>query len=1638
MRAVLYRNLSNKEESIEIKAGNTIRESLPDADLENAVIVVNNRIEKPDYIPKENDVVFIRLTPGGMTAMVVVAIVVAVVAIAAGVVGGIMAYKAKKAAEKAQKEVEKLKKLSNKADIDNRPFLRGATNTKAQGNQQPYIIGRNFLTPYLLCDPFYQLSGTDGIDEYTYNILGCGFNSQVFDTINIEDIRLRAFHDTTPQEGYYTIEASTFAESGLIEIAQDGELLEAIPELNYKVESKEKNEEIPKDSAVAAGTKGYLTYTLNRYAKNVDIAVTFPYGLYAYNDNNDKINATVTITPQYSLDGGQTWTSFTFNNNGAASNTFTRNEATKELRFCAHKDFYTSDYETLYNNGQSVIYIRVRSDGEDSSSVHNDCYLLFYQSVCFDPNKSSAPAGILDDEGAAGLVPCRVLEDRERAFCSLLGIKLKASNINEDKLKRINVITQGMARIWDGSEWTPTKFITRNPAAWALEIETSDKHPASRYADEELDLESFGAFYEYCEEQGFKFDLAVTQKTKKDALLQYIMEATGACIYTDIYGRRAVAIDMPKENALAVYNPQNIISIQNKKNFGRKTDGLRLKYVSSEGDLFKEDTYIVMREENGQPLPLTDDSIIKDLNVTGITEHSHIVKYARRIMAIEALRPKTTIIEVGNEGIFYTPFSKVLIQDDSLKIGIGKGFVIQDLVYSGSRLDKIAIDAKVTFENGKQYGIIVNCYGVAQAAPLPLKVSGTGTTDILTIDTPVTSGDEFKPERGCVCSFGELDAGGEFSRVTTAYLISQIKRSDKGFNLELVNYDEAIYATGTIPAYKSNITQRAEEKAGPIPADYVTRRTLDEVIDNMQSGNIPVGKPDAPSSVYGGARRDGIFLSCAHNTDGLRNDIREIVFYVTKTGGTTSTVTASGTTAEYVFDRDADGYPEADALGQWVVKARAVNIYGKESAYSEPVNITVSSYGTWEAVQPNITVRESSRVVTLHMEQPARADGRERYGTFRHRIQIKRLTPPADESWAKPAAGLDPWADEANYKSGTGYVEAGADYSITLPLAGQDLADPVPQDTTYAFNVQAYNEAHSAAYKTINAVAKATSIRDLVENAIGRAQIKQNAVTADKIYVRMLSAIQENLGYITGGVFEGTENNRWALSNVTLEDGSTRYEGAMRVGGDDEYFEVEPYNIVSGVPQNYHVKFKAGNFEIAAQASNINGVLYIQKNENSLDRTKISPNGTYYQHRETVNSEWKTIASNNVNGVMTPQVFNEGSLYVTNQDMAQRRAQGYDIGNAYLSSSSKVYHFDTDIFDQNGVNDLSIEDAPDGGHNLVGSENESDDIDFVPAILAVAPYATIGKSLYGQYSLTANYGISPAAFTVDFWIQYIYAENQTLFDIGNSGDKIKLAIEEAECFFEKGTEDPSGIPFNAEITQQRLYSLLPLRGVVFNKEEDGVIAFNLPGEYECPFESIAEKEYNVNYAYFVKTEVGGTDTWNTAEVTAATYYEMLKAGLYEKTLPFNSPAQSHAYLRHSGQTGSEDRELADIGVSFMPNSWLHIGIIFDSSKITVALNDKAQQFTRYESASTPLVVSLNSKKNSFMLDELLIDTAVAETLETFYEHTENRIPWANLAKSNEYFILTVKDLQTFKTNIFDSQIFRDKVLEVLQNYNANN
>ncbi|MCM1218952.1 MAG: hypothetical protein NC548_31100 [Lachnospiraceae bacterium] len=986
MKATTYRNLSNRKEIVQVVAGQSVSAAFPQINFENAVAIVNGKEVTADYMLNEHDVLTIRELPAGVTAAIVamVAVVVAV-----GVVGGIQLYKAKRAAEEAQEELEKIKKQTNRDDIDNRPFLRGASNTAAKEKSQPYICGRHLFTPYLLCSPFYRLFGEDGKDQYTYMVLECGFNRQVFDSVSIDDVTIKKFGDTEPQEGAYDLDGGqVFADEGLIEIAQDGELLTEIPELNYKTVSTACNDEIPRDSKVEKGDAEYLTYTLDANALNVEVAISFPYGLYAYNDNGDKMTTKVTITPQYSTDGGNSWTDLRF----TTGNTFNRNVSSKELRFRAVKKFSLDDYRNLQAHKQSNILLRVRSDGNDDSKIKNDCYILYYQSQCFDPNKSSEPAGVLKDD-KAGLVPCKIVEDRERAFCTIMGLRVKASKNNEDKLRKINIITRGTARTWNGSKWSDAKSATRNAAAWALEILTSESHPMSRFSDDEIDLESFGEFYEWCEKNEFYFDYVITQGRKKGDTLNLILGNCGAALYLDLYGRLAVATDRPQENAIAVYNPQNIISISNKKTFGRRTDGVRVKYISSRDDLYSEDTYLLMREKDGKPLELNADSAIKDVTVTGITEYGHVVKYARRLMAMEALRPKTTTIEVGNEGIYFTPYSKILLQDDSLKIGTGSG-VIKATQWIDGRLAKIFLDSYVTFESGKQYGIIINCFGDKMAIPLPLKVSGEGYTDTLTVESPLSDTAKTVPELGCVASFGELDRSGNFDRITTPYLINNITRSDKGFRLELVNYDEAIYRTGTIPDYQSNITQKPSASNASIPPDFVTKdEMMDAIVNGIDKNSEP---PDTPIVEQSKAYRDYVSMNFGDLPDGTRNELKEVEWQVNKGTAWEIFSTTLSFYARYEFARETDGYPEAEDLN-WQFRCRVTNIAGKKSEWSAPATADVSGYGSW--------LTPSAKDVAAKAE----------YGGYGIRVQIKTV----HENGGRGYYGRTEYDIEAKYNGTT-------------------------------------------------------------------------------------------------------------------------------------------------------------------------------------------------------------------------------------------------------------------------------------------------------------------------------------------------------------------------------------------------------------------------------------------------------------------------------------------------------------------------------------------------------------------------------------------------------------------------------------------
>ena len=149
--------------------------------------------------------------------------------------------------------------------------------------------------------------------------------------------------------------------------------------------------------------------------------------------------------------------------------------------------------------------------------------------------------------------------------------------------------------------------------------------------------------------------------------------------------------------------------------------------------------YTVTRLENGQPLTIDENSIIKEIEVKGITTQAQVVKYARRLMAIDELRPVTTTLKIGAEGVYFTPYAKIGIQDPSINRD-AQDAVVASVTYKSGLLKKIILKNPVTFTDPqKLYGVVINTVNANGAVPIAIEVNGTGTTRELEVITKYTA-----------------------------------------------------------------------------------------------------------------------------------------------------------------------------------------------------------------------------------------------------------------------------------------------------------------------------------------------------------------------------------------------------------------------------------------------------------------------------------------------------------------------------------------------------------------------------------------------------------------------------------------------------------------------------------------------------------------------------------------------------------------------------------------------------------------------------------------------------------------------------------------------------------------------------------
>lgn len=535
-------------------------------------------------------------------------------------------------------------------------------------------------------------------------------------------------------------------------------------------------------------------------------------------------------------------------------------------------------------------------------------------------------------------------------------------------------------------------------------------------------------------------------------------------------------------------------------------------------------------------------------------------------------------------------------------------------------------------------------------------------------------------------------APGSFRLIDTGAtgLSCKIFIQSRSFDAEKLQYSYEAFSVSELSfdLHKSSVSF-SQEGAAAIAAVANLKQAINE------GKGTPV--PDKVTGVEVKAERDCLVITCKSPSAGLRNTISRYILELSRDEGKTwESFTALTMPGEYTFIRSKtsansafDGYPEAEDLLKYRIHIKAENVYGNQSEdWSEPAIPDTTSYGTWLLSAPTVTASVSHRSVLLHFEQPAISSKRQRYGTIRHRVEIRRIDIDNAETWWKPNERDAPNENELYYRSREenaqgGYVEITGDYSQTLPLKGQNEETPAPTYTTYQYRVTAVNEKGASDSVTVNCVARPTSVVDVVRgweyNEKGEKVKVDGALGAENIYAESLSAISVNLGKINAGILQSEPEAGETKPNVMLDLNNEEF----RVGNkpsleDKESAEAEYLHYIKG--KGLFMKMK--NFVLDAVGSLVKGIMTVISTTDEFRRAIISNIGLQIQHlKEGI---WHTVGK--------VIVDNGGNMFVGNApENQQKPVMIIKEESADPTKPNGVYHLNGTITDEKGGNFANLD-----------------------------------------------------------------------------------------------------------------------------------------------------------------------------------------------------------------------------------------------------------------------------------------------------------------------------------------------------------
>lgn len=511
----------------------------------------------------------------------------------------------------------------------------------------------------------------------------------------------------------------------------------------------------------------------------IGVTLTFPSGLFKQNNKGNRVNTEARIIGQYRLVGAGSFTDW-------FDQTYTDDTAQVKR---------VSQRQRGLTSGQYEVRIKRQSSQSTNPKISDSCIWTDLRSF----NTQSEPVLL------SGIA--------KSAF------RIKATDQLNGIIDQLNALVSLKIPTWNGSAWTTATSVTSNPAAIFRYVlkGAPNKKPvtAANINDEDL-----GAWYEFCETNGFAFDQVIDFQLSVRDLLQDVANAGKASpAYVD--DKWTVIIEQPRSTVIQHFTPRNTRNFAGQIIYNEIPDALRIRFFNKNKG-YREDERIIY--DDG--FNATNAATFQLIDLPGQTNPANVYKLGRHYIASARLRPEVFTFELDIEHLVAMRGDLCRLTHDVPGIGQMSGRVVSRAT------NTIVLDEPVTREAGKAY-------------TLRIRETATGTTRALTVaasDTTVTSDTVDVTSGGSDVNAGDLFQFGEQNLESLEVLIAGIEYlDDLAAAVTCVPYSAEIYnAASAIPEYSTILSDPVSASFVGPPSPFISSVVSDEAALQVTSSGAIV------------------------------------------------------------------------------------------------------------------------------------------------------------------------------------------------------------------------------------------------------------------------------------------------------------------------------------------------------------------------------------------------------------------------------------------------------------------------------------------------------------------------------------------------------------------------------------------------------------------------------------------------------------------------------------------------------------------------------------------------------------------------------------------------------------------------------